>query len=139
MCGVGVRSTIRWPLLSAEAIDTATARNAGADTVLGVSFPPAWIENVAGTRALTEPPEDPLPPESEAPPVGRVVPAAELEEPEPAVEPADVVADVVAVLEAAVLEVTVLPVPGAVLGLLEPPHARSASDRTGSMAASSRR
>ncbi len=32
------------------------ARNAGADTVAGTSFPPDWIANVAGTRTLVEPP-----------------------------------------------------------------------------------
>jgi hypothetical protein len=140
VCGVGVRIKIWWPLLSAESIDTATARNAGADTVAGVSLPPAWIENVAGTRALTEPPpEDPPPPEGEAPPVGRVVPAGELKEPELAVEPADAVAEVVEVFAAVVLDVEVVAVAGPVLEVLEPPHAASATDRTGSRARSSRR
>ncbi len=59
---------------------------------LGFSCPPARIENVAGTRALTEPPpEAPPPPEGEAPPVGRVVPEAV--EPVDAVDLVDVAVD----------------------------------------------
>lgn len=141
MCGVGVWITIAWLAPSVEAIDTATAKNAGADTVAGVSRPPAWIENVAGTRALTEPPpEEPPPPEGEAPPVGRVVlPAPVLAAPELALEAADAVVDVVAAPEAAVLDAEVVALAGAVLEELELPQAAIASERTGVRVTSRRR
>jgi hypothetical protein len=35
---------------------TETARNAGAETVAGLTTPPEWITNDAGTRALLDPP-----------------------------------------------------------------------------------
>lgn len=140
MCGVGVRSTIRWLALSLESIVTCTARKAGADTVRGVSVPPARIENDAGTRALTEPPpEDRLRPDGDAPPVGRVVPdAGPWVDAELAEEPADDVGvpDAVAVPDAlvdAVLEVELVAVAAAVLVALdelEPPQAAS-SEMTG--------
>ena len=59
---------MRWAFPSREIIVNCTARKAGEDTVGGSSLSPARMMNVAGTRALVEPPEVP------APVVGPVVP-----------------------------------------------------------------
>lgn len=56
MCGVGVWTTTLCALPSPEETVTETARNAGAETVAGLTAPLDWITNVAGTRALLDPP-----------------------------------------------------------------------------------
>jgi hypothetical protein len=56
VCGVGVWTTTLWAFPSPEETVTETARNAGAETVAGLTAPPDWITNDAGTRALLDPP-----------------------------------------------------------------------------------
>jgi hypothetical protein len=58
---------------SPERTVTRTARKAGADTDGGSSEPPARIENVAGTRALTDPPAGCLEALGVAPPLADVL------------------------------------------------------------------
>lgn len=66
MCDVGVPSEIMCGRASEELTVSSTARNAGAETLAGDSLGPGLSTNVAGTRALVDPP---LMPE---PPLGRV-------------------------------------------------------------------